>query len=156
MGRPKKDVTEAETTLTFDGENAAATELPKPKEAAPRRSSSKKLSMSDSEVASIFHTLIGGIAKTLGYKYNYRESDYNKEAQGLVRLSEKFPVVLRILVMVDPLLIFLALAEKITSIAKTKQTAPKPEPQPAQQEKGPQLVYSTPAGHAAPVSFNGN
>lgn len=155
MGRKAKDVTESETTLTFEGENAPATELPKPKEPAARRSS-KKLSMTDNEVASIFHTLIGGISKTLGYKYNYREADYAKEAAGLVRLSEKVPFILRVLVMVDPLLIFLALVEKITTIAKTKQPVKQeqqPQPQPV---KGPQLVYQAPDGQAQPVSFSGN
>ena len=127
MTRAKKD--EENEVTEIEGGDTPIDVIPeeKPK---PKRQSGKKVSMSSSEIANILDLLIGGIAKLFSCKYKYRATDYDKEAVGLERLAAKFPIILKLLLLADPLIIVFGLAEKFREIFATRPKKQKNDTQP--------------------------
>jgi len=145
MTKPKEKTISPETF-----EESIDTKLPpEPKRDRPApKPRPGRIEFTEGEIASTFHTLIGGASKLLGYDYKYTENDFSQESKGIVRLSVKFPVLAKILVLVDPLLVLLGLVSKLAEIRKTKPAPVKTAP--------PVAAPQNPAGFQPHVvSFNG-
>jgi hypothetical protein len=82
------------------------------------KAKSKAPAITPKEVGDKLHIIMQLVAKVSGRNYEYTTKDWDQEAAGLVRLSEKYEVVAMVVNLFDPLMVLAGLITKFTSMDK--------------------------------------
>ncbi len=89
-----------------------------------RRSTARqKVAFSLGEVEQKLYLIFSAVAKLTKREMTYTEQDFDSEAKGIMRLSDKFDGVYDVVMALDPLMIIVGLIIKFTGLKK----APKAE-----------------------------
>lgn len=80
-----------------------------------------------SEIEKMLDTILKLVAKLTGRVYEYSPKDFQQEAAGLVRLSEKYSIIATAISMFDPITVLSGLINKFINMKRTPEAVAKKE-----------------------------
>lgn len=129
-GRKKKDdLLDPSEIVAEDNGTVMGAEPPKTRKSGTKAKAGVKVD----EARNKINLLFSGLARVFNREYPYTEADFTAEAQGLVRLSDKFSIIGYVITLLDPFFIGLSLVQKFLKMPKKKPQTQVQNDQPAQE-----------------------